>query len=189
MPGESVIWLFVILILLVLVVFLFNRSAHFRTLSETDQMTSLMNYRGLYRNIEKLLKNKIHFSIVIIDIDDFRMFNRHSYKLGDDVLKEFTSQLKQAFPGNLMIARFRIGDEFILVFPNKGIQNAKNEMAAWKENFKDHEFSVLKEFPVKKITFSEGYAESNSEKNTPGLLFSEAEESLKHNKTLKVRGL
>jgi diguanylate cyclase (GGDEF)-like protein len=189
MPGESVIWLCVILILLILVVFLFDRSAHFRTLSETDQMTSLLNYRGLYRNIEKLLKDKTPFSIVLLDIDDFRMFNRHSYKLGDDVLKEFTSQLKQAFPKNVRIARFRIGDEFILVFPNKRIQNAKNEIAAWKENFRDHEFSVLNEFPVKKITFSEGYAEPGFEKNTPGLLFSEAEESLKHNKTLKVRVL
>jgi two-component system cell cycle response regulator len=155
-------------------------------LSETDQMTSLMNYRGLYRNLEKLIKNKIHFSIAIIDIDDFRIFNKHSYKLGDDVLKEFTSLFKQSFPENMMIARFRIGDEFIIVFQNTDLQNAKIKIDALKEKFKNYEFAALEDFPVKTITFSEGYAETNQGTSSAGLLFSEAEKSLKHNKSQKI---
>lgn len=175
--------IFLLFALAVIALFLSKRIIYYRILSETDQMTSLMSYRGLCRNIEGLLKHNISFSLVIIDIDNFRVFNKHSYKLGDEVLKEFSVLLNNSFDDNTIISRFRIGDEFILVFPNTGSEKAKAKIEEFKENCKKHIYTSLHNFPANNLTFTEGIVETSASINTIEKLFSEAENSLRINKS------
>ena len=174
-----------ILALLCVIVFLIKRINYLRVLSETDQMTSLMNYRGLCKNIESFIKHKVPFSLAIIDIDDFGKINKHSYQSGDEVLKEFAALLIQSFSDNTLLARFRLGDEFIIIFKDRNLQYAKIKIDELKEKFKNHNFISLENFSVNTVSFSEGIAEINTKTNTLEVLFSEAEKSLKVNKLQK----
>jgi diguanylate cyclase (GGDEF)-like protein len=141
-----------------------------------------MNYRGLCKNIEELLKHNISFTLVIIDIDNFRVFNKHSYKLGDDVIKEFSVLLSKSFD-NTIISRFRIGDEFILVFPNIGSEKAKTKIEEFKESCRKHIYTSLHNFSTINLNFTEGIVETSISLNTIEKLFSEAENSLRINKS------
>ncbi len=181
--------IFFVSILVIAALFFSKRIKHFRVLSETDQMTSLMNYRGLCRNIDGLLKHKICFSLVIIDIDNFRVFNKHSYKLGDEVLKEFSVLLSKSFDENTIISRFRIGDEFILVFPNTASKKAKAQIEEFKESCKRHIYVSLHNFSTNSLTFTEGIIETSASINTIEELFSEAENSLKINKSKNTNSI
>ena len=149
-------------------------------------MTALMNFSGLCRNIKKLINANMQFSLVLIDIDNFGIFNKHSYKLGDEVLKEFSTILKQSFPNNALIARFRIGDEFIIAFKNTNLKNAKRNIDALKEKCKNYYFTSLADFSIHTLTFSEGIVELNSENNNIDALLLEAEKLLKENKKQKI---
>ncbi|HNW98600.1 MAG TPA: GGDEF domain-containing protein [Bacteroidales bacterium] len=172
-------------VLSLIVVFLLIRISYFRKLSETDRMTSLMNYHGMCRKIDQLRKHKIPFSLVIVDIDNFKIFNEHSYKLGDDVLKEFAGLIKNTFHEQALLSRFRIGDEFIIVFQNKNLNETKHEIDKFKEVCTNHHFKCLKDFSIHSINFSEGYSEYNATIDSIEKLFSEAEKLLKKNKSQK----
>jgi diguanylate cyclase (GGDEF)-like protein len=149
-------------------------------------MTLLLNYRGLCRNIEKLFKQETPFSVAILDIDNFRNFNLHGYKLGDAVLKEFAALLCNTFYEDALIARFRLGDEFVIVFPNTEFEQAENKIKKFREICCNFKFNSIAGFSVHTISFSEGIVELNAETNSIDSLFSEAEKSLKDNKAKKT---
>jgi diguanylate cyclase (GGDEF)-like protein len=180
------ICIFFLFTLSVIVIFFARRIIYFRKLSETDQMTQLLNYRGLLRNVEGLIKHKTPFSIAIIDIDNFRIFNMHSYKLGDAVLKEFATLLNETFSEDALIARFRLGDEFVIVFRNSDLEKAKIEIRKFKEICINYKFNSLANYSAHAISFSEGIVALNFEINSIDSLFSEAEKSLKENKANKT---
>ena len=166
----------------VIIAYLLMRNIHLRKLSERDEMTSMMNYRGICKQIEKLIKKKKPIALAIIDIDNFSVFNKNSYKLGDDVLKEFALFLDQSLPHDVLLARFRIGDEFIIVFQNVDIKKAMNEIEELKKKCENYHFISLKPFPLQKVTFSEGLAEITKEINSMNLLFADAEKRLREMK-------
>ena len=149
-------------------------------------MTLLLNYRGLLRKLEQLIKQKTPFTLAIIDIDNFRIFNAYSYKLGDEVLKEFASLLKRTFTEEVLIARFRLGDEFVIIFKNAELEKAKIKINAFKETCGIHKFNSLNDCSTHTISFSEGIDELKPEMNSIDMLFSEAENSLKKNKSQKA---
>jgi|GEM_PF-1492470 len=192
MYDNTVIFICILFLfaLSVIVIFFARQIIHFRKLSETDLMTQLLNYRGLLRNAEKLLKQNTPFSLAIIDIDNFRIFNMHSYTLGDAVLKEFALLLNANFLKDALIARFRLGDEFVIVFKNTELEKAKTEIRKFKEICVNYKFNSLVNCSTHVISFSEGIVELNSEINSEinsiDSLFSEAEKSLKENKTQKI---
>lgn len=180
------ICIFFLFTLSVIVIFFARRIIHFRKLAETDQMTLLLNYRGLLKIVEDLNKHKTPCVLVIIDIDNFRIFNMHSYKLGDAVLKEFATLLNETFSEDALIARFRLGDEFVIVFQNTDLEKAKTKIRKFKEICGNYKFNSLANYNTHAISFSEGIVELNSEINSVDTLFSEAEKSLKTNKSQKT---
>jgi len=166
----------------VIIAYLLVQNIHFRKLSEKDEMTSILNYRGVCKQIEKLIQKKKPFTLAIIDIDNFSVFNKNSYKLGDDVLKEFALLLDKSLPPDVILARFRIGDEFIIVFQNTDLQKASDKIEEFKNKCKSYSFNSLKTLPFQQITFSEGLAQINQEINAMDLLFAQAEKRLRESK-------
>lgn len=176
---NQIIIIFLLLLLLGIVLFLLKQLFYFKKLANTDQMTSLMNYTGLCKEINKFIKSKTPLSLSIIDIDDFGKYNKISYKFGDEVLKEFVLFLKQSLPEDLLLGRFRIGDEFVVVFKNADLLKAKLILNEFEVKLKHYKFSSLNTFPTHTVTFSEGVVEMNSENNNIEALFLEAENILK----------
>ncbi len=80
-----------------------------------DQLTGLPNRRGLKVEIDRLMKKETPFSLVFMDIDQFKEVNdRYGHSYGDQLLVEFTKRFTSLLPNGSMLAR-QSGDEFIIV--------------------------------------------------------------------------
>jgi diguanylate cyclase (GGDEF)-like protein len=92
-----------------------------KLLSEYDPLTMLYNRRTFERyvrdNIERSSRTGSMFSIVLIDIDDFKLINDiYGHQTADMVLKELSERLKKSLRRMDIPARFG-GDEFAVLLP------------------------------------------------------------------------
>lgn len=92
---------------------------HIRTiqhLADTDYLTGLPNNRKFNELINEALLTERYFSIVLVDIDNFKPFNRYyGNSFGDEILYELANRLKEFVADkNVVVARFS-GDEFHLL--------------------------------------------------------------------------
>ncbi len=93
-----------------------------KLLSEYDPLTMLYNRRTFERSVRETIeissKTGSMFSIVLIDIDDFKLINDvYGHHTADMVLKELSERLKRSLFRRMDIpARFG-GDEFVVLLP------------------------------------------------------------------------
>jgi two-component system cell cycle response regulator len=90
-------------------------------LAHVDGLTEVFNNRyfqdSLDKEINRSSRKRLHFSLILIDIDHFKKFNdTHGHLVGDFVLVEFVKVLA----GNLreydILARYG-GEEFVVILP------------------------------------------------------------------------
>jgi diguanylate cyclase (GGDEF)-like protein len=116
---------------------------HAIKLSEIDSLTGVYNRRKVDEVInhyyEMSNKNKTKFSILMIDINNFKVINdTYGHTIGDKVLVFVADVLKQLLRDNDIISRWG-GDEFLVLLPNKNIDNSKiviNEISSFLEHHK-----------------------------------------------------
>ncbi|PCI77692.1 MAG: hypothetical protein COB20_07170 [SAR86 cluster bacterium] len=97
--------------------------------SLTDPLTKLGNRRRLYLLIETLvpssLRRKDPFSIVLLDIDNFKLFNdKFGHSAGDDLLVQVSDILKDCSRDQDLVVRYG-GEEFLLVLPSTSLESAQ----------------------------------------------------------------
>lgn len=97
--------------------------------SLTDPLTKLGNRRRLYLLIETLvpssLRRKDPFSIVLLDIDNFKLFNdEFGHSAGDDLLVLVSDILKDCSRDQDLVVRYG-GEEFLLVLPSTNLESAQ----------------------------------------------------------------
>jgi len=79
----------------------------------TDPTSGLPNFEGFHRYMKRHPHEK--FMLFLLDLDDFRRFNHLGYDCGDEVLKRFATKLSHELSGFAFCARYRLGDEFLVV--------------------------------------------------------------------------
>jgi len=90
-----------------------------RTLSETDELTRLLNRRGLWRILDPFGVRETPIALVLADIDHFKRVNdRHGHVEGDRVLRAFSDRLRLLGGEDVVVARYG-GEEFALVLRNR----------------------------------------------------------------------
>ena len=99
-----------------------------REQADRDFVTGLYNHRFVQGELERLLqactRQEQPLSIVLMDIDNFRLLNEtHGHPAGDRVLKMVAAHLASACRGEALAARFG-GDEFIALLPGADRQEA-----------------------------------------------------------------
>lgn len=92
-----------------------------RTLSNTDELTTLANRRYfqeiLEREVAQAMRYGSSFSIIMADIDHFKRYNdTHGHLRGDTVLKKVAALMLQSTRGIDLVARFG-GEEFVILLP------------------------------------------------------------------------
>jgi diguanylate cyclase len=83
-------------------------------IASRDGLTGLRNRLCVERLIERHIANGVAFCVAIVDIDGFKKVNdEHGHLTGDELLKQFSTELLSACRSSDVIGRWG-GDEFII---------------------------------------------------------------------------
>lgn len=85
----------------------------------TDALTGAENRAAWELFIEEMKQEKLSGSLVMMDLDNFKILNDHfGHEFGDQKLVDFVSDLKSGLQRDYRLFRYG-GDEFILYVPHK----------------------------------------------------------------------
>lgn len=147
-----------------------SRSEAFKKLQElstTDALTGLFNRRHIDLKMHEVyalsLRYETPFSLILLDIDDFKKVNDTCGHLeGDKVLQKISHLLSMNSRESDIVGRWG-GEEFLIVCPNTNIQSAqhvaeKMRQAVEKEVF-DINFPITASFGVSEYKDDQPYEE------------------------------
>jgi len=104
-------------------------------IASRDELTKLPNRRKMQQQINENIKRRNTFCVVILDLNNFKLLNdRYGHNAGDDLLKQFSSELKSGTRADDIVGRWG-GDEFIAV-----MLCAEQEALAYIERLKSWAF-------------------------------------------------
>lgn len=103
-------------------------AAYYKTLSRTDELTGLYNFRHLIAMLKNEVIRHVRYnrvmSLAMIDIDDFKLYNDSK---GHEEGNELLTQLAHIFRHNTrncdILARYG-GEEFVIIFPETSLEEA-----------------------------------------------------------------
>jgi diguanylate cyclase (GGDEF)-like protein len=121
-------------------------------LISTDSLTGLWNKSYCFSRLEQELRrtkrNKGTFSVLMIDIDNFKTINdTYGHLQGDDYLTAFAELLKKSVRISDIISRYG-GDEFVTILPDTTTEGAQKvaeklmKKAQTIKFFSEHEFTI-----------------------------------------------
>jgi diguanylate cyclase (GGDEF)-like protein len=105
-----------------------KKNEELHELSITDALTGLNNRRHmmetLTQEVARAVRYDKRFSILMVDIDQFKNYNdQHGHLAGDEVLRELGGFLKGSLRTEDYAARYG-GEEFLLLLPETGPEGA-----------------------------------------------------------------
>ncbi len=158
-----------------------NRLDATHQIAYLDPVTQLPNSvaaeREMKRAIQQSQRTNEEFSILFIDGDNLRLYNDISYSAGDNMLKRLAELLLSHLRPGDFIARWRVGDEFLVLLPTTTRDAAF--VVAERLRFEVEAQSKLWEIP---ITISIGIATYPSHGATGEELLLSVEKAAKYSK-------
>ncbi|MFQ3324438.1 MAG: diguanylate cyclase (GGDEF)-like protein [Pseudomonadales bacterium] len=160
---------------------------HYRTMEINDELTELPGKEAFETKVAVLIKSKVRFAIVYLDIDDFQRINNiYGPKAGNELLAIVGKRLKAAVRGNDFVARID-GDQFAIVL--KDVAGRNKALERDEEIYK----RLLREIgfagQVEKISISRGLAIYPDDEQTYKALMSHADASMYEQKKYTRREL
>ena len=149
--------------------------------SITDRLTGLFNSRYFedtyYELAAKSLVENLPLTLALLDIDHFKQFNdQHGHKAGDFILKNVAQIFQELKRGPSDLAYRYGGEEFCLVMPALGAQEALLLFEEFRIELAKREF--IYEGKTLKVTVSIGLAECGLHSRDARTLFNLADQAL-----------
>lgn len=137
--NYSLTWMFIMTVQIISKVFFGVLFYNLYKEAYTDMLTGLYNRRYFYERVSN--KNiKPPFSLVLIDIDNFKSINdRYGHVVGDFVLLQFADILRNNAREGDVIARWG-GEEFVMALPQTGVDEAFHIADAIRKAVEGHYF-------------------------------------------------
>lgn len=157
-------------------------------LAITDELTGAYNQRFFHMilesEIDKAQKSKSSVSLIMIDIDNFKMYNDiYGHDCGDSILKSTASILSEILDEGCYLCRYG-GDEFAIVFANAQIDNLQQMANELRKEFERLKQTYFRHDLCEKVTLSIGLSEyPNMSRNKNELIY-QADTALYHAKNL-----
>ncbi|MDZ7316270.1 MAG: diguanylate cyclase [candidate division KSB1 bacterium] len=141
-----------------------------KELAVTDGLTSLYNYRffreALTMEIRRSERHKTPLSLIMFDIDDFKLYNdRHGHLAGDKVLQQLASLVMKNIRRIDVAVRYG-GEEFAVILPGTTAENACFVAEKLRGLVENHPFPHRETQPNGRITISVGVASYSPALNT-----------------------
>lgn len=173
-----------LLVAVVLIMIIKKHNSKYETLAKYDPLTKVLNRRSFEEQLTKLIntsKNKkFDFSLIFVDIDNFKLINDSlGHSKGDVVLCEITKILKENIREIDLIARWG-GEEFIVVLKNTPLETGKIKAELLRQSLEEN--IVLKDSINYPITGSFGLTQFKAEDSLDSLI-SRADEAMYKSKT------
>ena len=122
-------------------------SDHFREMAHRDALTGLWNRRYVNERLPALLSEAVTrrtpLSLAILDLDHFKRINDTlSHSTGDTVLQEVSRMLTDSATGPMLAARIG-GEEFLLVLPGVGAEEATERCERLRLRIRAHAWEPI----------------------------------------------
>ena len=152
-----------------------QRQATFDYLTNTYNKGTIM--KRFREEIARASRQNLTFSVVFIDIDDFKGFNdTHGHLMGDKLLADFADILKRLLRKSDIIGRYG-GEEFIIITPGNDKKGGMFLAEKLQEAVGHHRF-MGREGNVKGVSFSAGISSFQEDGNTPEELIEKADKAM-----------
>jgi diguanylate cyclase (GGDEF)-like protein len=131
------------------------------SISRTDQLTGLLNRRGLEENfnseVNRAQRVEQSFCLALVDIDDFKAINdQYGHLLGDELLKKIAEQVLSQIRNIDTLARWG-GEEFAILIDNSKLDESIYVAEKIRKTIQDSNFDLPQISET--ITISIGLAE------------------------------
>ncbi len=129
-----------------------------------DEMTKVLNRNALWHELDKLVKTASEksqsLSVVLMDLDNFKVFNdSEGHLMGDELIKRFASVLESNCRPDDVLGRYG-GEEFLIAMPDTHpeeallmMEDVRRQISSTTFHFETAEKSIEQRF-----TFSGGIA-------------------------------
>jgi diguanylate cyclase (GGDEF)-like protein len=159
-----------------------EKAAQFQLMSITDPLTGLLNRRYLEERLtEEVNRSKRHgyaMSFMMIDIDDFKIYNdRNGHQAGDLALEMTAQCLKSALRSADVASRYG-GEEFCILLPQTPLDEAFAIAERIRRRVERTHYPHGKTQPLGSVTVSIGLSVSSSTLDTSKAIIGAADRSL-----------
>lgn len=159
-----------------------EKASQFQLMSITDPLTGLLNRRYLIERLAEELKRSQRqdyaMSFMMIDIDDFKIYNdRNGHQAGDLALEMTAQCLKSALRGADVASRYG-GEEFCILLPQTTIEEAAAIAERIKRRVLRMRFPHGKAQPLGAVTVSIGISAFHPGVDTPEAMIEFADRAL-----------
>lgn len=156
----------------------------FEHLSETDDMTGLLNKRAYNklstREIMKAVRYSHPFTVMMIDADNLKVINdEYGHDLGDKLIRTLADTIKHNLRETDILARYG-GDEFIVFLPETDAERARDVGERIHDAVGNVKFAVYKK--TLPLSVSIGLASYPVDSNTPEDILERADRALYYSK-------
>jgi diguanylate cyclase (GGDEF)-like protein len=145
-----------------LVLFLGDATNQFKKEAATDYLTGLFNRRYLNKRLNEDVtaakRHAMNISIVVFDLDNFKMINdRYGHDAGDEVLKTVSKVILEVIRDSDIAARMG-GEEFCLVLPYTDLNAAsllserlRLKIESSTTTYLDNEIKITSSFGISQV--------------------------------------
>lgn len=124
--------------------------------AQRDELTGLPNRRHFNATVQKYIKTNRVVSLLILDLDDFKMYNdSHGHVDGDRLLQQVAQLLLDNLGPSGVVCRYG-GEEFAIALPGTHVELARLRAEQIRQAISVHAFAGMEVMPHGHVTISIG---------------------------------